>query len=306
MKEVLFIEGQYGAGKDYFLDHAQKYFPNTTLYYAPKSNLMREPQYNSSFITYNTIFNSIEKDSRDSSRNVALIYRSPLTAFVCKEFYERSVDKAAEVELRNLFFHFFNRHLCKILCLSPDMSQLREARPNISIKEQIKMGLLYSKIITDNNLRDKVAFYTSFDEVLNTIQVQVKTIQDKTVFMDVDDTMLQYENHFRHNWPNGGGEVINAFVPSELQELGVNLKFITGRKQSFPAITSPISNLFASSYNYKYAFFKLLIESTSHEFVWYDDFIQIQAQLADEFPVLQFSTFNTKNAIIGRLARWIK
>jgi hypothetical protein len=294
MKEVVFVEGVNGAGKDYFLDKLNTYFPHNEIFYAPKDNHLHAGVTEAAFITYNTIFRSIEKDT---SRNTAFIYRSPITEFVSNKFYNREVPSGLENDLLGLMKGFMASKRCTILYLNPPEKILHERRPKLSIDDILKLKAYYVAFLA-NNFRDFVVTYDSWDAFIGEIDKQIETLPcGRVLFMDYDDTLLQYKDNYRRDFPNGKCEVTGIFSPPEKD---LPIIFISGREQNIHCLTSPYVNMFKSSYNYKYAFFRKLLERNKF-FVWYDDYITIQAQLADEFSNTRFTITNNRINKIGRL-----
>jgi hypothetical protein len=298
-KEVIFVEGVNGAGKDYFLDHVHQYFPKSTIYYAPKDNVEHADWCEAAYITYNTILRSIDKDS---SSNTSFVYRSPLTDFVYNKFYNREISAEKEIMLVKLLEAFFEKYLCTILYLEPEDDLIKIRRPQMTF-ENIKAlkklyGIFLYKIQSVNYTRMTLS---SFDAFIKKLDTQISDLPARAkLFMDVDDTLIQYPYSYRKSWPDKPCECIGLFTPPE----NLPITFISGREHSFPSILSPYPNAFKSSYNYKYAFFKRMIE-LDKKFIWYDDYFTIQAQLADEYSQLDFRLVNAgqPHRLIGRLEK---
>jgi hypothetical protein len=298
MKEVVFVEGVNGAGKDYFLDNVHKYFPHSTVHYAPKDNHTHAAPYEAAFITYNTIFESIKKDK---TSDTAFIYRSPITELVYNKFYTRASNIFLKTQLMNLMIGFMNETRSQVVYLNPDIDTLSNRRPGVPPENFTELKALYDIELVHYIKSDRLKEFNSFDEFISLIDIQIDSLDnEKYVFMDVDDTLVQYATSFRKNFPNGKCNCVGVFSPPEDY---LPIKFISGREQTFDCLNSPYGDIFKSSYNYKYAFFKRMLERRQF-FIWYDDYFTIQAQLADEFSeYVKFSleTVKINDNTIGRL-----
>jgi len=294
MKEVVFVEGINSAGKDYFLDHVQQYFPQSLVYYAPKENHEHAGICNASYITYNTIFRSIEKDT---TQRTAFIYRSPITETVYNAYYNRKIELEPQMNLAKLMNDFMDNTRSLIVYLDPPNNIILQRRPKMITDEILRLKELYRETLY--KFKGKVEIFESFDSFIGLIDKQINSLNVKCmpVFMDVDDTLLQYKHSFRKNFPNGKCDCIGIFKPDEMN---LPIVFISGRPQAFDSLQSPYFNIFKSSYNYKYAFFKRMIERKLF-FIWYDDYFTIQARLADEFDNLDFSFRKCNSNRVGRL-----
>jgi hypothetical protein len=296
--EVVFLEGGNSSGKDYFIDNAQRYFPQSNVFYAPKDNFKHAPIYDSAYVTFNTIYESIKKDT---TNRINFVYRSPLTEMVYNRYYDRPVDTVKAHELFELWDKFSTSFSSSIIYLNPTMETIKERRPKFD-ENQDEIRRLYSEVLLDYSSGFNLTVETSFDTFLDRILTLVaKLPKEKFILSDVDDTFFTYSKSYRKDFPDGGKELVKVFYPPEA--INHPLIFISGRQQSFPCLYSPVFNLFKSSFNFKYAFIKLVIENTEKKFIMYDDYLPLLAKIADDFD-LDFSTvYVTPTHIIGRIER---
>lgn len=274
MKEVIFVEGLNSSGKDYFLDNCQKYFPASSVYYAPKENYKRP--YESCFSTYNTIFTSIQKDT---SIYPSFVYRSPITEFVCIDFFRRRRDLTEEFYLIELLKKFMATFKCSFIYLQTPFKTLKDRGFEYTAVDFTFFEQLYDSYF--NQFDISPVYEESITSLYNRLDGYTKDLKN-SVLVDIDGT---------HYLPSG-----KIWNPSE-----VTTQYISGlQHDEFSNILySPFKDVFISSFNFKYALMKKLCEKKK-KFILYDNYLTLTAKAATDLN-LKYSIIDTRENLIGRL-----
>jgi len=139
-------------------------------------------------------------------------------------------------------------------------------------------------------------FYEDFDDFIAPIDEIVGAFPQEFILSDVDDTAYQYGfSHRRTHRYDWYPEVREVVIPKESVRFPVY--FISGRRHD--NISGLINNPLPmkSSFNFKYCLIKKCIEAKKN-FIFYDDYIQLLAKLADDFEGTSLSVIDS----IGRLS----
>jgi len=273
-QEVVFVEGVNGTGKDYFLEKSREYFPNVIPYYAPKSNF--SIPINDSFVTFNTIFRSIEMNGGKPS----FIYRSPITELVYDRYFGRDLSGAER--LLKLFFEFLTSdvYTSRVVYLKPlHWSVVQQRRPSMKEEDLCLLDRMYHEEFAKYGV--SIIYLEEFDSLLKRLDHQIESLPEKFVLVDVDNTYYQYggsEENFRESIP------VSLWEPKESVSLASI--FISGRPhEEIGALQSPFYEILRSSVSYKYSLIKRLLETTDKKFILYDDYLYILTLLYEHFDL---------------------